>query len=80
MAAHHGYAEEILKPAAENMHLNPMTPIGPVHPLREPMCESREPDMSVEAVHASPSGRNCFADRDHDDSIGVPPTRSPPRS
>ncbi|WP_336491255.1 helix-turn-helix transcriptional regulator [Methylobacterium nigriterrae] len=75
-AAHHGYTEDLLTLTHSIMHLNPMTPLGLVHPLLEPACMSREQYATVESLRASLYWRKGWADRDHDDHMSVPLTRS----
>ncbi|WP_456685535.1 helix-turn-helix transcriptional regulator [Bradyrhizobium sp. P5_C11_2] len=76
MAAQWGWSTELLALAQANIHLNPLIPMGLVHPLLEPMCKSREQYVTVDALHRSLYWRQCFINRDHGDYIGVPLTRA----
>lgn len=76
IAAHWGWPDDLLKLVQDNMHLNPIAPLGLVLPLLEPVCKSRDVYMPSEAFHASIYWKKCFANRDHFDYLTTPLTRS----
>jgi DNA-binding CsgD family transcriptional regulator len=67
--AHYNYPSDLIERMLKNVSINPAAPIGLTAPLCEPLCSSR--DIDITAFHNSLYWRNCFSDGPYYDYITV---------